>query len=341
MKAYQHILIIQTAYLGDVILITPLIRATRRLFPSARLDVMVIPETAGVLGNNPNIDSLIRFDKRGARWRSFFRTVKTLRRGRYDLAITPHSSLTTALLMKWGRIPERLGYDRWSAARTLTLRVPHLQNVLKIERNLHLLSLFSKERFDMQTELFPDEAMRERTASLLSALLRSVKRVIAVAPGSIWPTKRWPEASYVSLMRALDGLGYGLVFIGAPEEKALCDRIIGASDADALNLAGRLGPLESAAVIERCDLMICNDSGAMHIANAMKTDVFVFFGPTVKSLGHFPFRENDVVFETSLACRPCGSHGGKKCPEGHHLCMRKIKPEHVVEKVEAKFNAYD
>jgi len=132
---------------------------------------------------------------------------------------------------------------------------------------------------------------------------------------------------------------FNLIFIGAIEERKLCEGIIQTSGIKAVNLAGKASILESAAVIGKCALMICNDNGAMHIANAMKTDVFAFFGPTVKSFGFFPFQENDEVFEIEMDCRPCRSHGGNKCPLGHHLCMKNIEPEFVFKKVIERFEA--
>ena len=126
-----------------------------------------------------------------------------------------------------------------------------------------------------------------------------------------------------------------MVFIGSPEERSICEQIDPGSRT--LNLAGKLSLLESAAVISKCDLMVCNDSGAMHIANAVKTDVFVFFGPTVQRIGYSPFGERDEVFELPLECRPCSSHGTKTCPLGHHDCMKLIYSETVLAKVQEKF----
>ncbi|MCB0751260.1 MAG: glycosyltransferase family 9 protein, partial [Ignavibacteriae bacterium] len=101
--------------------------------------------------------------------------------------------------------------------------------------------------------------------------------------------------------------------------------------------AGKLSLLESVAVVELCDIMICNDSGALHIADAVKTDVISFFGPTVKSIGYFPYRENDKVLEVELDCRPCSSHGTNKCPLEHHNCMKMIEPDFVVQEVIKRF----
>jgi len=327
----SKILIIQTAFIGDVILITPLIRAARQLFPQAQIDVLVIPQTAGVLTNNPHLNHIYTFDKRGNKAIAFWRTARLLRQQRYDLAISPHSSMTTSWLMRAANIPNRLGYDRWRQAKSLTMKVPHSARELKVEKNLHLLSALSDKVFDRQTELFPGEEERKKADLLLRGLKKNGRRLVALAPGSVWNTKRWPADHYVQLAGGLAQNNIDIVFVGAPDEKALCDEIIAQSGIKAANLAGQTNLMESAAVAANCDLMICNDSGALHIANAMQTDVFAFFGPTVKKLGYYPFRENDRVFEISgLECRPCGSHGHDKCPLGHFRCMLDLKPEPVL-----------
>lgn len=334
----RRILIIQTAFLGDVILITPLIRATSEVFPKARIDVLTIPETAPVLADNPHIRDTLTFDKRGNKVLAFIRTLREIRRNRYDLAISPHSSLTSAYLMRLGGIRERLGFERWRASGHLTLKVPHLKGVHKARKNLHLLSVFTDHEFDMQTEVFPDQIMVARAAKIKSGLPRPDKPVIAVFPGSIWFTKRWPEDHFVTLVRELDAAGFNLILGGSPSERDLCERIIQASGVSAFDMAGETGPLEAAAVIEQCDLVICNDSAPLHLANAVRTDVFAIGGPTdMRQMGYFPFREQDVIFETDLECRPCGSHGGRRCPEGHHRCMKDLKPEVILAKVLERF----
>ena len=334
----RRVLIIQTAFLGDVILITPLIRATHELFPEASIDVLVIPETVPVLANNPDIRRILTFDKRGNKALAFMKTLREIRRNRYDLAISPHSSLTTAYLMWLGGIRERLGFDRWKASGYLTMKVPHLKHIHKARKNLHLLSVFTDREFGMQTEVFPDQAMVDRAAKIKGNLPRPGRPAIVVFPGSIWLTKRWPEDHFVTLMRALEDAGFNLILGGSPSERDLCDRIVRASGAAAVNIAGETGPLEAAAVIRLCDLVICNDSAPLHLANAVGTDVFAIGGPTdMKRMGYFPFRENDVIFEVDLACRPCGSHGGRRCPEGHHRCMKDLKPEVILAKVLERF----
>ena len=331
----NKILIVQTAFIGDVILITPLIKAVRELYPSAELDVMVIPQTAGVLKNNPNIDKIILFDKRENKVLSFIKTLLQLRKNKYNIAITPHSSMTTALLLYYAGIPMRIGFDRWKAAKYLTHKVPHPKGIHKTKKNLSLLTILSDKKFSNQTELYPTEDMQIKANELIGEIKTNTKRLIAIAPGSIWFTKRWPTEYYKTLSDKLTNNNFGIVLIGSKDEKAICDEVL--PNKNGINLVGELSLLESAAVISKCDLMICNDSGALHIANAVQTDVFAFFGPTVQSIGYFPFRENDFVFELEMECRPCGSHGGKTCPLKHFDCMKKILPDEVFNKVIEKF----
>ncbi len=334
---FKRILLVQTAFLGDTILVTPLIRAVRQLFPDAQIDILAIPQTAAVLQNNPHLNHILLFDKRTNKKSAFVKTLKELRRQQYDLAISAHSSLTTGLLLWLARIPQRIGFDRSPIRYFLTHRVPVPQAEHTIKKNLALLQPLSKQTFAMQTELFPSEKDNYLARNLLQRFATD-KPKIAIAPGSVWPTKRWPKEYYAELVRKLKDR-FALVFIGSPDERELCTWILEKADAEqALNLAGELSLLQSAAVIKDCDLMICNDSGALHLANAMQTDVFAFFGPTVKEFGFYPFRPNDFVFEIpGLYCRPCGKHGSKKCPEGHFRCMRAIKPDWVEKKVNEKF----
>ena len=296
---------------------------------------MVIPQTAGVLANNPNINKIVLFDKRKNKLLAFIKTLIALKKNSYDVAITPHSSVTTVLLLKYAGIKIRIGFDRWSASKYLTHKVPHPDGIHKTLKNLGLLSLVTSKSFPNQTELFPSSISFSKAEELLVELKSSNKRIIAIAPGSVWFTKKWPTEYYKLLSQLLVENNFGVVLIGSKDERDICKQVM--PDNNGINLAGELTLLESAAVISKSDLMICNDSGALHIANAMQTDVFAFFGPTIQSIGYFPFRKNDFVFEKDMNCRPCGSHGGNTCPLKHHECMKEITPQQVLKKVIDKF----
>ncbi len=324
----KRILIIQTAFIGDVILITPLIRATKELYPQARIDALVVPGAAKLLKNNPYLNEVLTYSKRDKALLSMRYMISTLKAREYDLAISPHSSGRTHLLMYLARIPQRIGFDRGTMPFLLTAKTPHPKGIHKAKKNLALLKLLTEQEFDQQTELFPSAEDKSKVDELLLPL--QSQKLIAMAPGSVWATKCWPVEHYAELAKALsDKGGYGIILIGGKEDKPKCD-IIRQSCPKALNLAGETNLLESAAAIANCQLMICNDSGALHIANAMQTRVIAFFGPTVQSIGYFPFGPQDKVFETDLDCRPCSSHGPQKCPLKHHNCMKLLKPEAVL-----------
>ncbi len=333
----KNILIVQTAFLGDVILTTGLIRGTHQVFPDAAIDVLVIPQTAGVLKNNPYIREILLFDKRSNKLKAFRQTLKLLRAKRYAVVITPHRSFTTGMLIKLAGIPERVGFDVSPIRHFLTHRVAVPATGHTSQKNVHLLSAFGRKKVCPESELFPSEKDKAKVRLLMNNFTNR-RPTIAIAPGSVWPTKRWPKSYFEELTETLKN-DFNLVFIGSKEERDLCAEIIDSAGAKtALNLAGILTILESAAAIQQCDLMICNDSGALHIANAVQTDVFAFFGPTIQSFGFYPYRSNDHVFEViDLYCRPCGKHGHKSCPEKHFRCMLEITPQMVIEKVSRYF----
>ena len=323
----KKILVIHTAFIGDVILITPLLRGLKRVFPGSYIDVLVIPNTNKILENNPNINEVLVFDKKNKKIFSFFETVAKIKIKKYDLCFLPHHSMTSVLLTVFGKIPERIGFDHKLSALFLTKKIPFRKNILRIEKNLDLLKLFSLEKFDIQTELFPNNEMRQKAKNHLKTLKYNNNKIISIAPGAVWHTKRWPENYFKKLSTKLVDSHFGLVFIGSLNEKTLCDRV--SPKKNSINLAGKTSIIEAAAVVENCDLMISNDSGALHLANAVKTDLITFFGPTDKRLGYFPFRPNDKVLKIKLKCSPCGKHGHKKCPLKHFKCMKDIKPEYV------------
>lgn len=334
MKNIHKILIIQTAFIGDVILITPLIRATKTLYPDALIDVLVVPAAVKLLQNNPHIHAVFSFSKRQNPLISMLKTIQHLKYQHYDMAISPHSSGRTHLVMFLSRIPIRIGFDRGTLPWLLTAKTKHPKGIHKSIKNLELLKLLSPKEFTPATELFPSKEDWQMADDLLAPF--AGKKLVAMAPGSIWATKCWRIENFIEVANYLIQEGFAIVLIGAETDKAKCDEVqLAFPDAPILNLAGKTNLLQSAAIIGRCDLMICNDSGALHIANAIQTRVFAMFGPTIQRFGYFPFREGDRVFEVELNCRPCGAHGHDACPQKHHNCMRHLFPQPIIKAINA------
>ena len=332
MTEYKKILLVQTAFLGDAVLTTPLLRALKQTYPDADIDVMCIPETANIFKFNPHINELIVFDKRNyiKRILSIAGIIFKLKQKGYDLAVSGQISYTTSFIMLLSKIPVRLGFPRQKLM-NMTIDLP---KGLPIGiRYLQLMKALTNQEFSHQTELFWDKTTDEKAEHLLSTYRNSQEIVVGLAPGSIWKTKRWPAEYFSELLTLLDSKSIKVVLIGGPDEIELCKLISSNARAESLNLAGKLSILGSAAVIKKLNLLVTNDSAPLHLANAVETDVIAIFGPTVKKFGFFPFRAKDKVLEIHLACRPCGKHGGTKCPQKHFRCMKAITPDVVYKAV--------
>lgn len=339
----KRVLIVQTAFIGDVVLITALVKECRLLFPEALLDVMLIPSTASVLRNNPYINQILVFDKK--KRINFFKIIKRLRKNNYDLVLTPHSSLRTALILRFAGIKYRIGFNRWFSRHFLTHRVNHYVETNKmphkVEKFLKLLSLFTDKTMAIETELYPNENDYQFSEEVLRHN-KDNRKALLIAPGSVWQTKRWNEGYFSKLCSMLLNEGFFIVLSGSKSEYSICHSIYESvgneNKSHIVNVCGKTSLLETAAIISKCNLVLCNDSGTLHIANAMNIPVFAIFGPTVRSFGYFPYRDKDYVFECELPCRPCGSHGGKKCHLKHHNCMNMIMPEIIFNQIISFFN---
>ncbi|MFA7056426.1 MAG: glycosyltransferase family 9 protein [Candidatus Cloacimonadales bacterium] len=337
----KRILIVQTAFIGDVILITPLIRETHKLFPNCPIDVLVARGNQSILLNNPHINKILTIDKKSNL--GYFKCLKELIKNKYSVALTPHRSARTLTLLLLAGIKVRIGFNSDIYRRLLNYRCKHPQNVHKAEKNLGLLTPFISKgyaefkdyvpkkgaiKLNWESELFFSETDLACSKRYLKPGIN-----LAIAPGSIWNTKRWSAKNYSVLVKLLADQGFNLIFIGSKAEKDLAAKIMQDAGVIATNSCGELSILGSAALISQCQALICNDSGALHIANAVDTQVFAFFGPTVKKFGYYPYRKHDHLFEIELECRPCGMHGHRQCPLGHHNCMEMIKPQEVFNKI--------
>lgn len=330
----KKILVIQTAFIGDAILSTAIFKGITKLLPNTEIDVLAIPQTSNLYKNNPHIKNVYEFDKRKLenRTSSFIKVLSLIRKNKYDLGISIQSSFTSSLLLFFGRIKFRIGYPR---QKLLTHTIIPQKGLHIRKRVLRLLEPISKEKLSDQTELFWDEEANNKIAKVLEHDKSKMK--VALAPGSAQKTKQWPKEYFGELIKKMEDLDISTYLIGGNEDNELCDQIIDENKLSSTNLAGDLSILESAALLSKLNLVISNDSAPLHIANAVQTDVFAIFGPTVKSFGFYPYRDHDKILEVELECRPCGKHGGDKCPLDHFKCMRDLSPNFIFEEVKSKF----
>lgn len=333
---HNRILIIQTAFIGDVILCTPLIKVLRETFPDAFISFLLIPETQNVLENDPHLNQVVVYDKRKKRGLgSFLRIVTRVKQGKFDLAVIPHRSLRSSLLAYLSGIPERIGFDRAAGSFLFTEKVVYKANVHEVDRNVSLLSDFTSHLTDRSPELFPSPEDFSYARKLLSdSGITEGESIVGVAPGSVWATKRWlPERFAEVLDLLLKKAGAKVVLLGSGEDRALCERIADSMTARPAIAAGKTSLLQSAAIVSLCKVILSNDSATVHMASAMKIPVVAVFGSTIPEFGFAPYGVAQVIIQKQLDCRPCGIHGKRRCPEKHFRCMRDISTEEVFEAV--------
>ena len=335
MMDFKNILIVQTAFIGDVILTLPLVQACKRLFPSAAIDVVVTPNAKELCANHQDIREAIGYDKRGADSgvTGLMRLSRVLRSRSYDLAIVPHRSLRSAALVALSRVPIRIGFNRSAGRVLLTETVRYHHAIHEIDRNLSLLNPLAQTTVPRELpRLSPLEADKKRVDRLLVELeVGRPDTLVAIAPGTIWNTKRWLKDRFSSLAVNLDEAGLEVVLLGGKGDELLCEEIRTLSGSSHVyNTAGMLSLMQSVDLIRRCRVIVCNDSAPMHMAAAVGTPVVAIFGATVPAFGFGPSGPLDIVVETQgLKCRPCSIHGGKKCPIKTFDCMNNITYERV------------
>ena len=315
------VLVIQTSFLGDMVLTTPLVA---HLAERDEVDVVGTPAATALLANHPAVRRVIGYDKRGrqAGARGFATLSLELRRERYDRVFLAQGSMRSAALAFAAGIRERIGFDTSAGRALYSKRVPYIEEDHHAKR---LLSLAGGSAASMRPRLYPGDA-EVRAVDLLLAGLSGP--FVAVAPGSVWPTKRWPL--YDALARELTGRGT-IVVIGSADDRELGAEILNAAGGRGVNATGKLSLLASAELIRRCSVLVTNDSAPQHLASAMNTPTVTIFGPTVPQFGFGPLAEKSAtVGLDSLACRPCDRHGPVACPLRHWKCMREVGVAHVV-----------
>ena len=336
-------LVVQTSFLGDTVLTTPLIAELGARGP---VDVVVTPASEALLANNPFIRKLFVYDKRrgdsGAR--GFLRMARTIDRfyqapgsgapasPAERTAFLAQGSVRSAALARLAGFRTRVGFDTSAARGLYTVRVPYDPAAHHAERLWRLAhpGAGTPPGEMPAPRLYPGEPERAAVDELLGAA-DDPRPLVALAPGSVWGTKRWPY--YPELATRIAGR-YRLAVVGSAADSEAARYIVESAGAQGVvDATGKLSLLASAELIGRSDLLVTNDSSPQHLASAMATPTITLFGPTVPAFGFGPLAPNSTTLgHSSLPCRPCHHHGPPKCPLGHWKCMRELEVE-MVEKL--------
>ena len=327
----MRILIIHTAFIGDIVLSTPLIKKIKDTYPDSDITYVTTPSGEAILKNNPHLNNIIVYDKRGEHKgiSGVWQLGKRLRYENFNMVITPHRYLRSSILSWLSRSPIRKGYDIASGSCLFTEKIKYDRTKHEVEKLLSFVAPENKKRYEI--ELYPGEKEKMKGDNLWKENLLEDKKVVVLAPGSKWFTKQWPVEYFNKLAENLKKLSnVRLIVVGGKDEINLP-----IEKENAIDMRGKTSLLELADILSRADVVVTNDSSPIHIASAFKKPrIFALFGPTIEKFGFFPWSLNSKVFQVDgLKCRPCGIHGGKSCPEKHFKCMRDILPEEVFNEI--------
>ena len=335
-----RILVIQTAFIGDVVLATAMLENLHAAYPDAKLDILVRQGANELFTNHPYMSQVHVWDKKKNKYQHLFQIIKTIRGIEYDVVINAQRYLATGIITVLSGAKKTIGFDKnplsflfsevvkhqfggaaqaVSTAPNTNATPPHATSPHETSRNHTLLASLTTAPV-AKPALYPSEANFAAVQKYQSA------PYICMSPGSVWETKKMPAKNWIDLINAVP-TNYSIYLMGAPNEAALCAEILSAaSRGDVFNIAGQLNLLEAAALIKGAHLNYVNDSAPMHLASATGAPVAAIYCSTIPAFGYGPLSSVQFIVESPehLPCKPCGLHGKKTCPLGHFNCGNTI-----------------
>ena len=326
----RKFLVIQTAFIGDVVLATALVEKLHAFFPDARIDFLLRKGNESLLTGHPFLRQVLIWDKKKNKNLHLLQMLYRIRREKYDTVINVQRFAATGLLTAFSGVREKIGFDKNPFSFLFTKKIRHVvsdgsQAKHEIERNLDLVRDFTDDQ-PVKPRLYPAASDYE------AVHIYKQKPYITISPASVWFTKQFPPDKWIAFIQSIPA-SLQVYLLGAPSDHALCEGIGQASaHASLRNLAGKLSFLQSAALMQDAVMNYVNDSAPMHFASAVNAPVTAVYCSTIAAFGFGPLSDKKYIVETkeSLDCRPCGLHGYRACPLKHFKCAYTIGNEQLL-----------
>lgn len=320
-------LIIQTAFIGDVILATPIIEKLNHFYPDSQIDFLLRKGNENLLKNHPHLSNILIWDKKNEKNKNLFRIIKQIRSKKYDYVINLQRFTSTGLITAFSEGKIKVGFHKNPFSFLFTRRIKHEigNGKHEVERNIELISEITDNSI-FNPRLYPTDEDYQLVSQY------KMRPYICMAPTSVWFTKQFPANKWVDLINKTDKK-FHIYLIGGSDDKVACDEIIsGSSKTNLTNLCGELSFLQTSALMANATMNYVNDSAPMHMASAMNAPTTAIYCSTIPDFGFGPLSKQAKVVETEekLSCRPCGLHGFKKCPEEHFNCANTINTNQLL-----------
>jgi heptosyltransferase II len=321
-------LIIQTAFIGDVILATPLIEKLHRQYPDAAIDFMLRKGNEGLLKGHPLLRHVIIWDKKRGKYASLLKILKEIRSSKYEYVINLQRFFTTGVITTFSGARQKIGFAKNPMSVFFTKRFPHVidkigDNTHEVDRNLSLIQDLVDNKERESPKLYPEETDYKQVIP--------ESAYVTISPTSVWFTKQYPLGKWVDVMNLINA-DYEIYLLGGKPDAEACEWLKQQSTHPHIKvMAGKLDFLASAALMQKAVMNYVNDSAPLHLASATNAPVTAIFCSTIPAFGFGPLSDNSRIVETNelLSCRPCGLHGYKVCPLKHFKCAE-ITAEKIV-----------
>lgn len=305
-------LVLQPAFLGDVVLATPLVESL--VGAGYTVDMLVRAGNEGLLNNHPKLNAVLVWEKRKHKYRNLSKLLRRIRATHYDLVVNPHRYASSGILTVLSGAKKTVGFRQNPLSRSFSQKVEHRfgDGTHEVDRNLELLQAVGISG-TRSPRLYPSDSDFKKADA--------TSPYVTIAPASVWFTKRYPAKKWANLISKLPD-HVEIHLIGSPGDRSLCEEIQRASGKHCRIRAGEQNLLQSAALMAGADMNYVNDSAPLHLASAMNAPVTAFFLNTTPAFGFGPTNANGSVRETrlDLSCKPCGMTGKRSCPQGHFKC---------------------
>lgn len=333
----NKVLIIQTAFIGDVILATSLIEACKKSYPHAQIDFLLRKGNESLVENNPHINNTYIWNKTKGKFRSLISLLFQIRKEKYDAVLNVQRFFNSGLLTAFSGAKIKIGFDKNPLSFLFSKKVAHfiphktINGYLhEVERNQQLLSLLTDNYLD-RSELRPRLYFNQEDENVIQSL-NLPQHYLVMAPSSVWYTKQWHIDQWKKLVKKTSQ-NFKIYFIGAPSDNEYISPLI--MNENCLNLCGKLSLRQSALLMEKANRVFVNDSAPLHLASSVNAKTTAIFCSTVPEFGYGPLSEDNqlIQLEPRLECMPCGLHGKKECPLGHFKCAMDISVDKVYQTI--------
>ncbi|NJD23545.1 MAG: glycosyltransferase family 9 protein [Melioribacter sp.] len=327
----EKILVIQTAFLGDAVLTLPMIQKLKDEFPSSEINVLCIPQTKELFDHSKSVNEIISYDKRGEQksFLSFLKLIFLIRKKKYSHIYSPHRSFRSSIIVFLSGAKITAGFDNASISFVYGTRVKYIKEKHEVARNLDLIGFDTN---DENWKILPiveiDSALENDTAREIGNFTN--KKIVAVAPGSVWKTKIYPRENYIEIIKYLIKKNYFVVLVGGKDDELLCNGIEKEFLESVKSFAGKLSIIESVSLLKKCSFLVSNDSAPTHLGMIANIPTLTIYCSTIPDFGFAPYNDKSkyVSFD-DLSCKPCGIHGRNQCPIQTFDCGYKLLPQIV------------